>query len=89
MREQSGQDRFRRWEGHPAFRLLPFLMAALAAVAASIGALTRGGPLPVAVVGVFLAIGAVAVLVAWRRPVAGALFIAALAVVVIAVLYVL
>ena len=77
----------RGWEGRGAGRLLPLVAAVLAACAALAGAAWRGLPLPLDVAGVFLVIGAAAVAVSWTQPRRGALFVAALGAVVVAVLY--
>jgi hypothetical protein len=68
--------------------LLPLLAALLGTIAASIGALARGLPLPLDVVGVLLVIGLAATWVARTRPWAGALFMIGLSTLVVSVLYV-
>jgi hypothetical protein len=71
----------------PLVHALPVLVAAVAVVVAGGVALARGAPFPVAVASVLLIVGILAALVAWSRPWRGAIFVAALAAVVLAVLY--
>jgi hypothetical protein len=68
-------------------RLTPLLTAFLAAIAVMIAATLRNLPLPFDVAAVFLIIGLAATWIARRTPLTGALFIAVLAIVVIAVVY--
>lgn len=67
--------------------LLPLLCAILAVGAVGVGAASWGQPFPIDVAGVLLLVGAAAVVMARGRPWRGALFVAVLASVVVAVLY--
>ena len=66
---------------------MPFLTALLAAGVVGVAALVRGQPLPGEVAGVLLVIGAASTVISRERPLLGALFVAVLAAIVVAVLY--
>lgn len=86
MREKkSGANRRRDLAG--SLRFLPLLAALLAAGVVGGAALVRGQLFPGEVVGVLLAIGAAATVVSRERPPLGALLVAVLAAIVVAVLY--
>ncbi len=77
----------RVWDRAGLRRFLPLLVALLGAVAATVGPSWRGLVAPLDVAAVFLVVGAAASVVSRERPVYGAVFVAVLCVVVVAVLY--
>jgi hypothetical protein len=68
-------------------RLAPLLAGLLGAVAALVGAATRGLPLPLDVAGVFLALGLATTWIARATPWRGALFLLTLAAIVVGTVY--
>jgi len=68
-------------------RLTPLFVGLLAAIVAMIVATLRGLPLPLDVAGVFVAIGLAAAWVARRTPLLGTLFVALIAIIVLAIIY--
>jgi hypothetical protein len=68
-------------------RLSPLFAGFLAAITALVAATLRGLPLPLDVAGVFLILGIATTWIARRTPLRGVLFVAVLAIAVIAVVY--
>ena len=68
-------------------RLTPLFAGLLAAVVALVAATLRGFSLPFDVAGVFLAIGLAATWIARRTPLLGTLFVALIALSVLAIVY--
>ena len=74
--------------GRPMYvRLAPLLAGLLGALVALVAANLRGLPLPLAVAGVLVVIGLAASWIARQTPFRGAIFVAALALVVVASVY--
>lgn len=70
-----------------ALRFLPLLAGLLGALAAAVGAAVQGFGFPTSVVAVFVVIGLAATWQSRERPWLGAIFVAALASVVVGVVY--
>jgi hypothetical protein len=89
MAVQMAENADARLDFAPAapIRLTPLLAGLLAAGAALILALMRGHVLPLDIAAVFLVIGLATTWIARRWPLRGALFVAVLAAVVLAVVY--
>ena len=68
-------------------RVLPLFITLLGAIAACIGASLKGLPLPLDVVGVFIALGLAISALGRTAPLRGALFLLVLCVVVVGIVY--
>ena len=68
-------------------RFLPLLVALLGAIAACIGASMNSLPLPLDVIGVFLALGLAVSALGRAAPARGALFLLALCAIVVGIVY--
>ena len=81
--------RARAWVAEPSLLVgwAPLLAGLLGAILALIGATVRGLPLPLDVAAVFLVVGLAATWIARPNPVRGALFVLALTIAVVGIVY--
>ena len=77
----------RRRDMTTVLRMLPLVVALMGVIAASVGARIQGSPWPRDVVAVFVIIGLGATLLNRATPWRGALFVLALSVVVVGIVY--